>query len=94
LTGSIDEAAFCRELDIARPRYTRQRKLPVTDKDDPPDIDPRMDLAVEVELKSVQALLPVPEAQFHTSLNISFIPVGLLPNFNGVRLIDGVRRNQ
>lgn len=45
-----------------------------------------------VELKSVQALLPVHEAQPHTYLKVSFIPVGLLLNFNEVRLIDGVRR--
>jgi GxxExxY protein len=67
LTGSVYEAALCRELDIAKPRYTRQQKLPVIDTGDPLDIDFRMDLVVEdavvVELKSVQALLPVPEAQ-------------------------------
>jgi GxxExxY protein len=43
-----------------------------------------MDLVVEdavvVELKSVQALLPVHEAQLHTYLKVSGIPVGLLLN--------------
>jgi GxxExxY protein len=70
--------------------------LPVVYKGDPLDIDFRMDLVVEdavvVELKSVQALLPVHEAQLHTYLKISFIPVGLPLNFNELRLIDGVRR--
>jgi GxxExxY protein len=97
-TESIDEAALCRELDSAKPRYTRQQKLPVIYTGDPLDIDLRMDLVVEdavvVELKSARALLPVPEAQRHTYLKLSFIPVGLLLNFNEVRLIDGVRRNQ
>jgi GxxExxY protein len=96
LTESIYEAALCRELDIAKLRYTRQQKLPVIYKGDPLDIDLRMDLVVEdavvVELKSVQALLPVHEAQLHTYLKVSGIPVGLLLNFNEVRLIDGVRR--
>ena len=96
LTESIYEAALCRELDIARLRYTRQPKLPVIYKGDPLDIDLRMDLVVEdavvVELKSVQALLPVQKAQLHTYLKISGIPVGLLLNFNEMRLIDGVRR--
>jgi GxxExxY protein len=48
--------------------------------------------AVVEKIKSVRALLPVHEAQLHTYLKISFIPVGLLLNFNALRLIDGVRR--
>jgi GxxExxY protein len=44
LTGSIDETELCGELDGAKSRYTRQQKLPVTDKDDPLF---RMDLVVE-----------------------------------------------
>jgi GxxExxY protein len=54
--------------------------LSVIYKGDPLDIDLRIDLVVEdavvVELKSVQALLPVHEAQLHTYLKISFIPGG------------------
>jgi GxxExxY protein len=96
LTESIYEAALCRELDIAKLRYTRQQRLPVIYQGDPLDIDLRIDLVVKdaivVELKSVQALLPVHEAQLHTYVKISGIPVGLLLNFKEVRLIDSVRR--
>jgi GxxExxY protein len=51
LTESIDATAFCRELDIAKPRYTRQRKLAVICKGDPLDIDLRMDLVVVVRTR-------------------------------------------
>ena len=55
-----------------------------------------MDLVVEsmivVEVKSVTMLLPVHEAQLHTCLKVSRLPLGLLLNFNETRLVDGVRR--
>ena len=56
----------------------------------------RLDLVVEdtviVELKSVERLLPVHEAQLLTYLRLTGHPAGLLINFNVPKLIDGVRR--
>jgi GxxExxY protein len=47
---------------------------------------------VLVELKSVEALLPVHEAQMLTYLRLTGCPVGLLINFNVEILKDGIRR--
>jgi GxxExxY protein len=56
----------------------------------------RADLIVEdtalVELKAVEKLLPVHEAQLLTYLKHACLPVGLLLNFNMPTLRDGVRR--
>jgi GxxExxY protein len=56
----------------------------------------RADLVVEdialVELKAVEKLLPVHEAQILTYLKHASLPVGLLLNFNMPTLRDGIRR--
>ena len=56
----------------------------------------RIDLLVDdriiVELKSVEQLLPIHEAQILTYLKLSGISVGLLINFNVTVLNRGVRR--
>ena len=45
-----------------------------------------------LEIKSVAIILPVHEMQLRTYLRVSGIRVGLLLNFNGPRLMDGLRR--
>ncbi len=45
-----------------------------------------------IELKSVERILPVHEAQTLTYLRLSGCKVGLLMNFNSVMLKDGLRR--
>ena len=56
----------------------------------------RADLIVEgmtlVELKSVEKLLPIHEAQTLTYLRHAHLSVGLLMNFNVKMLKDGIRR--
>jgi GxxExxY protein len=56
----------------------------------------RVDLIVEdvvvVEVKSVDQLLPVHQAQVLTYMALTGCPAGLLINFNVVKLIDGVKR--
>ncbi len=47
---------------------------------------------VVVEIKAVEALLPVHEAQVLTYMKLSGITVGLLFNFNVRLLKDGIRR--
>jgi GxxExxY protein len=60
------------------------------------DAQLRLDLLVEdcviVELKSVENLLPVFEAQLLTYLKLSGKRLGLLINFNVPRLKDGIKR--
>ena len=56
----------------------------------------RLDIVVEdeviVELKTVECLMPVHEAQILTYLKLSGIRTGLLLNFNSAILKDGMRR--
>ncbi len=56
----------------------------------------KLDLVVEdavvLELKAVEKLLPIHEAQFLTYLKLGGWSVGLLMNFNAVKLTDGLKR--
>ncbi len=96
LIESVYEACLCHELTQAGMAFVRQQKLPVIYKGFAIECDLRMDIVVEqtlvLEIKSVQALHPVHEAQLHTYLKLSGLRVGLLLNFNEARLIDGIRR--
>jgi len=60
------------------------------------DLGYRIDLLVEdlvvVELKSVEAIAPVHQAQILSYLKLSGKSLGLLINFNVVHLKDGIRR--
>ena len=55
-----------------------------------------MDLVVDeylvLEIKSVEQLLPIHEAQILTYLKLSRLKLGLLLNFNSALLRDGIRR--
>ena len=51
-----------------------------------------MEGLVVVEVKSLDHLLPVHQAQVLTYMRIGGCPAGLLINFNVPRLIDGVKR--
>jgi|SRR5678815_619055 len=70
--------------------------IPITYKGVTTDFAYRADVIVEdrvlLELKAVEALLPVHEAQVLSYLKHSGLRVGLLMNFNAPRLMTGVRR--
>ena len=84
------------ELAARKLRFTVQRTIAITYKGIPLDACYRVDLIVEdlvvVELKSVAALTPVHQAQALTYLRLTGCPIGLLINFNVVRLMDGAKR--
>jgi GxxExxY protein len=56
----------------------------------------RLDLLVEntviVELKAIEAILPIHKAQLLTYLRFANMPLGLLLNFNVLHLRDGIKR--
>jgi len=70
--------------------------IAVTYKEETFDFGFRADLMVEgkvlVELKAVDRLTPVHEAQLLTYLKLSGLRLGLLLNFNAVPLKNGIRR--
>lgn len=96
LLESAYEECLCHELDRGAMVYRRQVPLPVIYKSVRLDCGYRLDIVVEnqviIELKSVERLLPIHEAQMLTYLKLSGIPTGLLLNFNTPVLKDGVRR--
>jgi GxxExxY protein len=96
LLESAYEECFCRELELRRIFYKRQISLPVEYKGVSIESAYRMDLVVEdavvVELKCVDSLLPVHEAQLFTYLRLSGLHVGLLINFQTALLKDGILR--
>jgi GxxExxY protein len=56
----------------------------------------RIDLLVSgdliVEIKSVETLLPIHQAQILTYMRLAKIPIGLLTNFNVIKLQNGIKR--
>lgn len=89
------EAALCIELTDAGLRYTRHVGVPVTYKGRLIG-EHRPDLVVEgkvvVEIKSVERLLGVHQAQTLAYMRILGISVGLLMNFYGEVLRTNIRR--
>jgi GxxExxY protein len=95
LLESVYERCLSRELDLRGIQHQRQVPLPVTYKGIAVDCDLRMDIVLPglvVELKSVDKLLPIHEAQLLTYLKLSGNRVGLLFNFNVPKLRDGLKR--
>jgi GxxExxY protein len=96
LLESAYRECLCFELHLAGLEYRKEVPLPVTYKSVSLDCGYRLDIAVEdsvvVELKTVEQLLPIHEAQVLTYLKLSRIGKGLLMNFNSAVLKDGLRR--
>lgn len=84
------------ELAAGKLRFVAERAVPILYKGMELDAKYRIDLLVEdlvvVEVKSVECLLPVHQAQVLTYMTLTGCPAGLLINFNAPKLIDGVKR--
>lgn len=95
LLESIYEEALAIEFELAGLKYEKQVIIPVTYKGRRIG-EHRLDLLVEdmvvVELKSVERMDPVFEAQVLTYLKLTGKKVGLLINFNNRFLKDGIKR--
>ena len=76
--------------------FERQIALPIVYRDRVLDGGFRADIVVSnvliIEIKSVEAIHPVHEAQLLTYLRLTRHKIGLLMNFNVLRLKDGLRR--
>jgi GxxExxY protein len=96
LLESAYEECLAYELSKAGLRSERQRPLPVRYKEVQLDCGNRLDLVIEdaliIELKAVTELHPLHEAQLLTYLKLARKSLGLLVNFNGPALKQGVKR--
>ncbi|HPG30979.1 MAG TPA: GxxExxY protein [bacterium] len=84
------------ELSNAGLKYEKEKPVSVNYKNTVIPVGYRIDILVEnkilIELKSVEKIHPVFEAQILTYMRLSNIKVGLLLNFYEKRLSDGLKR--
>ena len=96
LLESVYTECLHRELRVRGLFAERGRRVPIIYKGDQLGEMLKIDLLVEncvvVEVKAVERLAPVHEAQVITYLKLSGCPAGLLMNFNSVLLRNGLKR--
>lgn len=96
LLESTYQHCLCRELSLRGVAFRREASLPLAYKGLKLECGYRMDILIDnqvvVEVKAVEALAPIHDAQLLTYLRLGGWKVGLLINFNEVVLKDGIRR--
>jgi len=96
LLESTYQACLARELSLRKISFEQQKPMPVHYKGVAIDCGYRLDFLVDanvvVELKAVDALHDVHDAQLLTYLKLAGCKVGLLINFNVAVLRNGLRR--
>ncbi len=96
LLESAYRACLCHELRLRDLLVEQEVPLKLEYKGLFLDCAYKLDVVVEkkviIELKSIEKLLAIHEAQLISYLKLSKIRVGLLINFNVERLMDGLKR--
>ena len=96
LLESAYEQCLAYELSRVKIPFKLQVELPVEYKEIRLDCGYRIDLLADgrllVELKSVDQLLPIHEAQILTYKKLAGVKIGLLINFNEILIKDGIVR--
>jgi GxxExxY protein len=96
LLESAYEACLCRELTLRNIPFERQVPLLIVYKETQVDCAYRLDIKVDglviVELKSIERIDPIHEAQLLSYLRLSNLWLGLQINFNVEVLKTGIKR--
>jgi GxxExxY protein len=96
LLESVYEYFLTRQLRKFGFHVEQQKPIPVEYEGEAVDLGFRPDLIVNseviVEIKTVQKLAPIHDAQLLSYLRLANIERGLLINFHSYRLVDGIRR--
>jgi GxxExxY protein len=96
LLETVYEYCLCKELNLAGLSAINQYMLPLYYKGENLHKDFRIDILVEknilIEIKAVEKILPVHEAQVISYLKMADLKVGLLINFNVPVIKQGFRR--
>jgi len=96
LLESAYEECLCHELTLRKMAFNRQVPLPLEYKGIHLDCGYRMDVLVEstlvIEIKAVERLMPIHEAQLLSYLKLGGIKTGLLLNFHVPVLKHGIKR--
>ncbi len=96
LLESAYEECYCHELKLQNVHVERQRALPLEYKGITLDCGYRMDVVaagkVVIEIKCVEKIIPIHEAQLLTYLRLSGLKVGLILNFHSRLIKEGIKR--
>ncbi len=96
LLESAYEECLCHELSLRNIPFQKQVPLPVVYKGTKLDCGYRVDLLVKdevvVELKAIESILPIHEAQALTYMRLGSWKVGLIINFNTPIVVKGIKR--
>ncbi|CAM3083459.1 GxxExxY protein [Rariglobus hedericola] len=96
LLESTYESCLAQELTLRNLRFERQVAVPLLYKGLTLDVAFRADMIIEnkilIELKALEAILPVHKAQVLSYLRETGLSLGLLINFHVPKLVDGVHR--
>jgi len=96
LLESTYEQCLARELSLNGISFQLQLPQPVQYKGIQLDCGYRIDVLIEdeliVELKAVEEIRGIHEAQLPTYMKLAGIKIGLLINFNVTKLKDGIKR--
>lgn len=96
LLESSYEMCLCHELQLRGLKFKRQVEIPLVYKGVHLNVGYKIDILVEdlviLELKTVESLLPIHDAQLLTYLKLTHKKLGLLLNFNSPLLTKGIKR--
>jgi GxxExxY protein len=96
LVESIYEWCLLKELELRKLDCVSQKIVVIHYKgftrDEPLRFDLLVDGCVLVEAKAVQQVLPIHKAQLLSYMKLLDVPIGLLINFNEMKLTEGVHR--
>jgi GxxExxY protein len=96
LIESIYEKCLVWELHLRNFAVVSQRQVLIEYKGFTFEENLRFDILIEdcllVEVKAVQAILPIHQAQLFSYMKLLDVPLGLLINFHEIKLTDGIRR--
>ncbi|CAM3436117.1 GxxExxY protein [Aequorivita lipolytica] len=96
LLESTYEVCLAHELRTLGLEFKQQVPLPVIYKGIKLNAGYRIDMIVEeriiIEIKSIEVLAPIHTAQILTYLKLKELKLGLLINFNSVKVVDGIKR--
>ena len=96
LLESTYEQCLAYELKVSKIPFNLQHSLPVQYKNVRLDCGYRIDILIDnkiiVELKSIDEILPIHQAQLLTYMKLSNIRIGLLMNFNVKYMKNGIKR--
>lgn len=92
LLESIYQKCLIKELQLQNINFSAEERITIYYKDILLDCDLRADLFIEscivLELKSVEKILPIHEAQILTYMKLLNVPKGLLINFNCTNIVQ------